>query len=79
MIYLYTDGYIDQFGGPKKMKFMSSGFKTFLQEIYTKPVCEQRNLLEMNMDNWRGGLEQIDDMLVIGIHFIADYGVVELF
>ncbi len=68
-IYITTDGYIDQFGGEKGKKFMSKRFKNLL---ITLPYNNSEKALEM-LDNqfveWRGGYEQIDDVLVIGICF----------
>lgn len=66
-IYLFTDGYSDQFGGPKGKKFKYLPFKELLQSIQTKPMAEQSKLLDAEIENWKGALEQVDDILVIGI------------
>ena len=79
MIYMYSVGYIDQFGRPKKQKFMTKNFKELLSEIYTETPSRQKELLEHQMDAWKGNFEQIDDMLVMGIKFTDIFGVVELF
>ncbi|MCK4662975.1 MAG: DUF4154 domain-containing protein [Bacteroidales bacterium] len=67
MIYLFTDGYIDQFGGENNRKFKSKNFKTLLAEISSLPLDEQEKILDTNMLNWQGDCEQIDDILVMGI------------
>jgi serine phosphatase RsbU (regulator of sigma subunit) len=66
-IYLFTDGYLDQFGGPKGKKFKNKQFQSLLLEIHQKPMADQKEILEKRMEEWQGDLEQIDDMLVIGI------------
>ena len=65
-IYLFSDGYPDQFGGSKGRKFMIKNFKFFLQEINELPMNEQKNILESSLENWKGKFDQIDDILVIG-------------
>lgn len=67
VIYIFTDGYADQFGGPKGKKFKYKQFQQLLLDNYKKPMTEQKLILEKAMDGWRGDLEQIDDMLIIGI------------
>jgi ligand-binding sensor domain-containing protein/serine phosphatase RsbU (regulator of sigma subunit) len=66
MIYIFSDGYADQFGGSKGKKFMVGNMQKLVAEIYHKPVEEQKMLLFKAFHNWKGGLEQIDDVLVIG-------------
>jgi len=66
-IYLFSDGYIDQFGGEHGKKFMSKNFKNFLLEIHQYPMSEQRQMLDDKLINWMGEIEQIDDILVMGI------------
>jgi serine phosphatase RsbU (regulator of sigma subunit) len=67
MIYLFTDGFADQFGGPKGKKFKYKQFQQLLLQIYKKPVAEQKQLLDDAIEAWKGELEQVDDILVIGI------------
>ena len=67
MIYLFSDGYADQFGGPKRKKFMYRQFADHLLSIHEKSMDEQKQNLSDTIDSWRGNLEQIDDILVIGI------------
>ena len=66
-IYLFTDGYADQFGGPKGKKFKYNQFKTILLEIQTLPMNAQREKLLTAIRSWQGENEQVDDILVIGI------------
>jgi serine phosphatase RsbU (regulator of sigma subunit) len=66
MLYLFSDGYIDQFGGSENKKFMYRRFRYLLMTIYNFPVDDQKSILEENIKTWMGGTPQIDDMLVIG-------------
>jgi len=67
LIYALTDGFPDQFGGPKGKKFMSKALKELLTANAGLPLQEQRDLLEATFSNWKGDLEQIDDVCLIGI------------
>jgi serine phosphatase RsbU (regulator of sigma subunit) len=66
-LYLFSDGYADQFGGPEGKKFMFRRFEELLLEISSKPVDAQKELLKMRLDEWKGSCEQVDDILVMGI------------
>ncbi|MFB6257843.1 MAG: tetratricopeptide repeat protein [Flavobacteriales bacterium] len=66
-IYLFSDGFADQFGGPKGKKFKYKPFKRLLLEISDMPPEEQRDELEKRFARWRGELEQVDDVCVIGM------------
>ena len=66
-IYTFSDGYADQFGGPQSKKFMRKQFRQLLVEIHTLPMEEQHKVIESRFDAWRGELEQVDDVLVIGV------------
>jgi PAS domain S-box-containing protein len=66
-IYTFTDGYADQFGGPNKKKFKYKQLEQLLIDIHLKPMKEQKEILDMTLSNWRGSLEQIDDVLMIGV------------
>ncbi|MGB3946903.1 MAG: SpoIIE family protein phosphatase [Bacteroidia bacterium] len=66
-IYLFTDGYADQFGGPKGKKFKYDSFKKLLLKINLEPMNKQKAILEHELSAWQGNLEQVDDVLVIGI------------
>ncbi len=67
MIYLYTDGYADQFGGPKGKKFKYKQLNELLFSIKQKPLASQKEILESTFNNWKRDLEQVDDVCVIGI------------
>jgi len=66
-IYLFSDGYVDQFGGPSGKKFMSKNFKKLLLSIQHLGLDEQRAALERTLHEWMAEVDQIDDILVIGI------------
>lgn len=66
-LYLFSDGFVDQKGGPDKRKFLSKNFKKMLLKIQPGSMVEQKKKLEETMESWRGEFEQIDDILVIGI------------
>lgn len=68
-IYLFSDGYADQFGGDKGRKFMYKPFQNLLLRHHCLPVEEQKIKLEKTFDEWMAGYEQVDDVLVIGIRF----------
>jgi tetratricopeptide (TPR) repeat protein len=67
LIYLFTDGFADQFGGPNGKKIKYKPFKSLLASIANKELNEQKNLLNSFFEDWKGNLEQIDDVCVIGI------------
>jgi serine phosphatase RsbU (regulator of sigma subunit) len=67
IIYLFSDGYADQFGGPDNKKFFIKRFEDLLLEIHNKPLEEQKELLKTTLFNWMGANEQVDDVLVIGV------------
>ncbi|WP_045113207.1 PAS domain-containing protein [Microscilla marina] len=68
-LYIYSDGYQDQFGGPNKQKFMKKRLRELLLEIHQKPMEEQKQILDDTLAQWmkEGNERQIDDVLVIGI------------
>ncbi len=66
-IYIFTDGFADQFGGPKGKKFKHKQLEELLLKHHQKPFEEQKIILEKIINDWMGDLEQIDDILVIGI------------
>ncbi len=65
--FLFTDGFADQFGGPKGKKFKYPPFKQLLLSIKDLSMEEQKEVLRTTMENWKAGLEQVDDILVIGV------------
>ena len=66
-IYLFTDGYADQFGGPLGKKFKYKKFQELLVEIQDNTTEEQKHILNYHHEQWKGELEQVDDILVIGV------------
>lgn len=72
VLYTFSDGYVDQFGGPKRRKFMSKSFKELLITIYHKPMDEQRQILEDTFYNWiaEGNEIQVDDVVVLGVKIV---------
>ena len=68
MIYTLTDGLPDQFGGPKGKKFMYKKLKEFLISISQLPLAEQKTALQNSLNDWKGNLEQVDDVCIIGVH-----------
>lgn len=69
-LYLFSDGYADQFGGPKGKKFMVGQFRSFLNQIHKQPMKDQYRTLDMTIEQWRGNLEQVDDILVVGFRVV---------
>lgn len=64
--YMFSDGYADQFGGPKGKKFMIKRLKEMLLEISNKPFDEQRSHIHQVLTDWQGTTERVDDILVMG-------------
>lgn len=67
LLYTFSDGIVDQFGGPLDKKWSSKRLKSFLLANALQPLESQKNQLEKEFDEWKGQLEQLDDILVIGI------------
>ncbi|HRG00114.1 MAG TPA: SpoIIE family protein phosphatase [Bacteroidia bacterium] len=67
MFYLFTDGFADQFGGEKGKKFKYKQLEDLLISNNSLALSEQRNLLNQKFENWKGNLEQVDDVCVIGV------------
>ncbi|MEX0987214.1 MAG: two-component regulator propeller domain-containing protein [Bacteroidales bacterium] len=67
IIYMFSDGYADQFGGPEGKKFKYRRFRHLLLSIFEKPMLVQRQILENSFNEWTGAEEQVDDILVIGV------------
>lgn len=68
-IYIFSDGFADQFGGEKGKKFKYKKFQDLLIANQDKPMEEQRQILDDTIMEWMGSLEQVDDILVIGVKF----------
>jgi two-component system, sensor histidine kinase LadS len=66
MVYLFSDGYGDQFGGPKGKKFMNSPFKNMLADISDLSAIRQKEIVDYAFEDWKGNEEQVDDVLVMG-------------
>lgn len=67
IIYTFTDGYADQFGGPKGKKFKYTQLKELLLSIQQLSLQEQEEIIKQKFTNWKGNLEQVDDVCLIGI------------
>jgi serine phosphatase RsbU (regulator of sigma subunit) len=67
-IYLFTDGFADQFGGIDRKKYKSQKFKDFLVSIHNETPDRQKSLLDSDIEKWRGNYQQVDDILVMGIN-----------
>lgn len=66
-VYIFSDGYIDQFGGEKGKKFKAKSFKNLLLTIQEKNMEEQKRIIDETFETWKGNLEQVDDVCVIGV------------
>ena len=69
IIYMFSDGYADQFGGPRAKKYMYKSFKSLLVKIHKTPIREQREILKKEFSDWRGNESQVDDVCVMGYEF----------
>ena len=69
IIYLFSDGFVDQLGGPHRKTFRSRKFKKLLIDIHKMPLHEQKEILEKEHESWKLDHEQIDDITVMGIRF----------
>ena len=74
VIYSLSDGYQDQFGGPKGKKFMIKRLKQLIMDMQSKSMAEQKDLLDKTIEDWKAQpdengipIEQVDDILVIGV------------
>jgi len=67
VVYVFSDGYPDQFGGEKGKKMKTKAFKQILKEIFHLPMVEQKKVLYDKFEFWRGELEQVDDVCIIGL------------
>lgn len=65
LVYLFSDGYVDQFGGHKGKKFKSSNFKELLVKVKDQSLSQQQEELNLVFEKWRGQLEQVDDICVL--------------
>ncbi|MGZ4099476.1 MAG: hypothetical protein ACXVNM_11390, partial [Bacteroidia bacterium] len=67
VFYLMSDGFPDQFGGPRGKKYKSKQLYDLLLSVSSLPLNEQKNILQDTFKTWKGSLEQVDDVCVIGI------------
>lgn len=68
-IYLYSDGIVDQFGGPKNKKFMTKRLVQLISSCSNLPMADQKELIDNSILTWKSDYEQIDDILIMGIKF----------
>jgi serine phosphatase RsbU (regulator of sigma subunit) len=66
-VYIFSDGYADQFGGEKGKKFKAANMKRLLLSVQDKSMEEQRLIIDKAFEEWRGKLEQLDDVCMIGV------------
>ncbi|MDD6001853.1 MAG: YfiR/HmsC family protein [Bacteroidales bacterium] len=71
VIYMFSDGYPDQFGmvNGRKKKYMIKRFRDYLLQIHNEPLATQKQMLDDNLTQWRGNIKQLDDVSVIGVRF----------
>jgi serine phosphatase RsbU (regulator of sigma subunit) len=67
--YIFSDGFADQFGGPKQKKYMAKNFRNFLISIQDRSMIEQGQLLDAEFESYRKEVEQVDDVLVVGVSY----------
>jgi len=67
MVYAFTDGIVDQMGGPKGRKLLPKGLREWLLSLWSQPVAEQAESLTALFETWRGERHQIDDVTVVGV------------
>ena len=70
VVYMFTEGYADQFGGPKGKKYKYKQLQHLLLSSYTKPFDEQNQIFKSAINDWKGSLEQVDDILLLGYKII---------
>jgi serine phosphatase RsbU (regulator of sigma subunit) len=68
-VYIFTDGFVDQFGGTNSEKFKYKRFRKILYDIQPHDFSKQQQILKQTFNDWKGNNEQVDDVLVIGIGF----------
>jgi serine phosphatase RsbU (regulator of sigma subunit) len=69
IIYLFSDGYPDQVGGPKNKKFMYNNFRDLILNIHKNPMEKQKEILKSTLAEWMGTRKQIDDILIMGVKY----------
>lgn len=71
ILYMFSDGYADQFGGPEGKKFKYRRFRHMLLSVYNHSMDAQKEVLENGITDWKGDMDQVDDILVLGVKPIA--------
>ncbi|MFH2096399.1 MAG: SpoIIE family protein phosphatase [Bacteroidota bacterium] len=66
-LYMFSDGFVDQVGGPSGEKFMTENFRNLLLEVCSLPMAEQHIKLDETFTNWSSGQKQVDDIVIIGL------------
>jgi serine phosphatase RsbU (regulator of sigma subunit) len=74
VIYMFTDGFVDQFGGPLNRKFKYKPFREMLLEISSLPMQQQKLAIERTFNEWKGNFQQLDDVLVFGFRYTTTSG-----
>ncbi|MBN2481919.1 MAG: serine/threonine-protein phosphatase [Bacteroidales bacterium] len=69
LIYLFTDGFADQFGGPSGRKFKYQPFRDLITDISSLPIQQQKHRLLDTFNDWKGNLKQLDDVLIVGCRY----------
>ncbi len=72
MVYLFSDGFVDQFGGPGGKKFKYQPFRNLLKQVYKLPMEDQKEKLRNAFETWKYGYPQLDDVLIVGYKYSAD-------
>lgn len=67
LFYVFSDGYVDQFGGERGKKFKAKALRNLLLKIQDEGLLEQKKQIDQTFENWKGSLEQVDDVCVIGV------------
>jgi len=70
ILYLFTDGYADQFGGPRGRKYKSQRFRDFLISVHRESMETQEKMLNEEIENWKGKMSQTDDIMVMGVKIL---------
>jgi serine phosphatase RsbU (regulator of sigma subunit) len=67
MLYLFSDGYVDQFGGEKNIKYLLHNFRRLLFSVYNKEISLQKKIIINTIEEYKGDKKQVDDILVLGV------------
>ena len=67
MVYMFTDGIVDQFGGPNDRKFMRKNLRALLLDVAHVPVDVQQEMVAERLNSWRGATPQLDDICLLGL------------